>query len=158
MTAIASHAHRGVTAIAEARASIGSVAGVPVWSMDGTETTSALAEIGSAKAQLAELEARLLTHADRIDIAGDTAAASTATWHAHATATTRAAAHRLMRIATSLEVHEPTRAALADGMLQVEQAEVILRALDEPPADLDPDVVAKAEAHLLDLAADHDAK
>src|SRR3954452_16745979 len=135
MTAMANHPHRVSSAIAEARASIGSVAGVPVWSMDGNETSSAIAEIGSAKAQLAELEARLLTHADRIDIAGDTAAASTATWHAHATTTTRAAAHRLFRAAQGPEVHEPTRDALADGMLQVEQAEVILRALDELPAD-----------------------
>ena len=39
-----------------------------------------------------------------------------------------------------------------------EQAEVILRALDELPDSLDPALVTEAEQHLLDLARDHDAK
>ena len=64
----------------------------------------------------------------------------------------------MMRTAHGLDPHEPTRTALADGRLQVEQAEVILRALDELPDDLDPEIVTQAEARLLDLAADHDAK
>ena len=87
MTAIANHPHRVTSAIAAVRSELASATGVPVWSFDATETTTALAEIGSAKAQLAELQARLLVHADRIDIAGDTAAASTAKWHAVATTT-----------------------------------------------------------------------
>src|SRR4051794_13687402 len=82
MTAIANHPHRVTSAVAEARAAIGSVAEVPLWSMDAAETTAALAEIRSAKAQLAELETRLLCHADRLDVAGSTAASSTANWHA----------------------------------------------------------------------------
>src|SRR5262245_45794938 len=71
MTAIANHPHRVTSAIAGARSAIGSVAGVPVWSMDAAETTVALSELQSAKAQLAELEARLLTHAHRIEIAAE---------------------------------------------------------------------------------------
>ena len=63
-----------------------------------------------------------------------------------------------MRLATGLESHDPTRAALAGGRVHVEQAEAILRALTELPDDLDPDVTRKAEQHLLELAADHDAK
>ena len=158
MTATANHPHRVCSAVAGARSELSSVADAPVWSMDTTETTAALAEIQSAKAQLAELEARLLTHADRLEVAGSTAASSTANWHAVATRTTRVAAHRAMRTARGLDQHEPTRAALAHGALSLEQAEVILRALEELPADLDPDVATQAEARLLDLAADHDAK
>ena len=111
-----------------------------------------------AEAQLAELKARLLAHADRLQIAGSTAASSTANWHAVATRTTRSAAHRMMRTAHGLEAHEPTRAALADGRIQVEQAEVILRALAELPDDLEVEILEEAEQRLLDLAADHDAK
>jgi hypothetical protein len=158
MSATAHRPHRVTSAIAAVRAELGSVAEAVVWSMDATETTTALAEISSAKAQLAELEARVLMHADRIEVAGHAAHSSTATWHAVATQTTRAAAHRLMRTATSLETHEPTRTALAEGRLQVEQGEVILRALAELPEDVDAEVVEEAEAHLLDLAVDHDAK
>ena len=63
-----------------------------------------------------------------------------------------------MRLATGLEGHDPTRAALAEGRVHVEQAEAILRALTELPATSTPTVVDKAEQHLLELAADHDAK
>ena len=63
-----------------------------------------------------------------------------------------------MRLAEGLEDHDLTRAALAEGRVHVEQAEAILRALADLPADLDPDLVDQAERHLLELAADHDAK
>ncbi len=126
--------------------------------MDPTETTATLRELNALAAQVAELQARLLAHADRLQIAGSTAASSTANWHAVATRTTRPAAHRMMRTAHGLEAHEPTRAALADGRIQVEQAEVILRALAELPDDLEVEILEEAEQRLLDLAADHDAK
>jgi hypothetical protein len=107
---------------------------------------------------VAELQARVLLRAEQCEVAGDTASSSTANWHAVATTTTRATAHRLLRTAKSLETHDLTRAELADGLLQVEQADVILRALDELPYDLDAEIVEQAEAKLLELAADHDAK
>src|SRR3954452_2697646 len=72
MTAIANHPHRVTTAIAGVRCELSSVADTAVWSMDPTETTAAIDEVTRAEAQLAELKARLLTHADRIQIATDT--------------------------------------------------------------------------------------
>jgi hypothetical protein len=42
--------------------------------------------------------------------------------------------------------------------VHVEQAEVILRAVDDLPDGLDPDLVAEAEEHLIGQAADFDAK
>jgi hypothetical protein len=158
MTAIVNHPHRVTTAIADVRAELSLVTAASVWSMDAAETAAAIDEVSRAEAQLAELKARLLTHADRIEVAGSTAASSTANWHAVTTATTRSAAHRMMRIAHGLERHEPTRAALAHGRLQVEQAEVILRALEELPDDLEVEILEAAEQRLLDLAHDHDAK
>ena len=62
-----------------------------------------------------------------------------------------------MRLAQGLEDHDLTRTALAAGAIHVEQAEAILRALTDLPDDLDPAPV-QAEQHLLDLAAEHDAK
>jgi hypothetical protein len=63
-----------------------------------------------------------------------------------------------VRLAHGLETHEPTRAALAQGRLHVEQALVILGALDQLPDDTDPDTLARAEAQLITDAATHDAK
>jgi hypothetical protein len=158
MTAIANHPHRVTSAIAGVRSDLSAVADAAVWAMDSTETTNALTEIHAAKAQLAELEARLLVHADQCEVAGATGATSTANWYAVTTRTTRVQAHRAMRIAQGLEVREPTRTALAAGSVNAEQVEVILRALAELPADLDPEILTQAEQHLLDLARDHDAK
>ena len=42
--------------------------------------------------------------------------------------------------------------------MHIEQAEVILRALDDLPDDLDPDLVEEAEAHLLAEAEHFDAR
>jgi hypothetical protein len=158
MTAIANHPHRVTSAIAAVRTELGSVTEVPVWSMDATQTAAAIDELTHAEAQVAELKSRLLSHADRTDVAAESGATSTATWHAATTQTTRPQAHRLMRTAKGLDTHEATRVALAAGRLHLEQAEVILRALDELPDDLDAEILERAEAHLLGLAADHDAK
>ena len=152
MTAIANHPHRVTSAIAEARTSIGSVADTPVWSMDTSETTSTLQELKALAAQVTELQTRMLSHADRVELAADGSATSTANWYAVTTQTTRPQAHRLMRIAQGLEAHEATRAALAEGEVLIEQAEVILRSLSELPQDLDPEITEKAEQHLLQLA------
>ena len=92
MTAIAHQPHPVSRALAGVRDQLSEVAGIPVWSMDATETTTAIAEVQAAEAQLAELEGpSSSSHADRIDIAGNTGATSTANWHAVATRTTRVA-------------------------------------------------------------------
>ena len=158
MTAIAHHPHRVTRAMAGVRDQLAAVAGVPLWSMDATETTTAISEVQQAEAQLAELEARLVAQAEALDIPGRSGATSTATWLAHHTKTTRAAAHRTVRLAAGLESHDQTRDALAEGRVHVEQAEAILRALDDLPADLDPSLVQDAEAHLLAEAEHFDAR
>ena len=68
MTAIANHPHRVSSAIAVVRAELTGVADVPTWSMDPTETIAALEDITRAEAQLVELKARLLLHADRTSV------------------------------------------------------------------------------------------
>ena len=87
MTAIAHQPHPVTRVVAGVRAQLREVAQTPVWSMDANQTTAAIADVQAAKAQLAEVEARLLSHADRIDIAAETGATKTATWHAHQTRT-----------------------------------------------------------------------
>jgi hypothetical protein len=158
MSAIANHPHRVITAVAGARDQLTSVTDVPLWSMDPAETTTALDQLAALGAQVSELQARLLSHADQIDLPSVSGATSTANWHAHRTRTTRPAAHRATRLATGLETHDLTRQALANGQVHVEQAEAILHALTELPSDLDPELVNQAQTHLLEQAAWFDAK
>src|SRR3954447_580178 len=115
MTAIANHPHRVTSAVADARASIGSVADIPLWSMDPTETADVLDQLAALAAQVTELQARTLAHADRIQVASESGASSTANWYAATTTTTTQQAHRLMRTAQGLDSHELTRTALAEG-------------------------------------------
>jgi hypothetical protein len=157
MTAIAHHPHPVTGAVVGVRRQLASVAEVPVWSLDADETTAVITEVLAAEAQLGELKARLLAHADQIDLAGTTSATKTATWLAHHTTTTRPAAFRAIRLAQGLDEHQLTRQALAEGRVHVEQAEVILRALAELPDNLETKLVENAEAHLLGEAAHHDA-
>ncbi len=64
-----------------------------------------------------------------------------------------------LRLAQALDTdaHEPVRAALASGEVVVDQAAVIVGAVDALPEDAEPWVAAKAVRWLLDHAQDHDA-
>ena len=115
MTAIAHHPHRVTRAVAGVRAQLTSVADVPVWSMDAGETTATLDDVPSAKAQLAELEARLLSHADRIEIAAQTGATQDGELarppdERHPRPTAFRAS-----LADGLDAHELTRDAMAEA-------------------------------------------
>jgi hypothetical protein len=126
--------------------------------MGAAETMATIDELGALAAQVAELQARMLSHAQQIQLPSQTGATSTANWHGHRTRTTRPQAHRMMRLATWLETHEAIRTAMAEGKLHAEQAQVILDGLQQLPADLDPDLVEQAEHHLIKRARDFDAK
>ena len=158
MTAIAHQPHPVTRALAGARDQLHAVAEVPIWSMDAAETTAAIHELNALAAQVAELQARVLHHADRTDVATNTGATSTANWYAHQTQTTRPAAHRKMRLSKALEKHDLTRQALAEGRIHTEQAEAILNALADLPDNLDPELLTQAEQHLLEQATSFDAK
>ncbi len=71
------------------------------------------------------------------------------------------AAHRKTRLAAALgsEAFEPVRVALAEGRLLVDQAQVIVAAVQALPADLDPTgSAADAQATLVGYAVHHDAR
>jgi hypothetical protein len=157
MTATAHHPHRVAAAVAGVRAALTGVADAPVWSMGAAETATTLTELDRAEAQVAELKARLLTHGHFVAV-GQDIAMSTPNWLAHTTKTTRVAAHRAMRLAQALEDRDLTRGALAEGRVNLEQAQAILRAVGDLPDDLDAELIGKAEAHLIEQARHFDAK
>ena len=138
---------------------IDEVAETPMWSMDPDETAATLAAATRLEARVAELKLRVAAHADEAKIGESTGATSTAVWWAHATNQTRREAFKLMHLATALSSgHEPARVALAAGDLVLEQAQVIVRAVEQLPADLDTALVEKAERFLIEKAEQHDAK
>ncbi|WP_085870738.1 MULTISPECIES: HNH endonuclease signature motif containing protein [unclassified Nocardioides] len=146
-------------AVVGMRAQVADLAHASVWSMDRDETAATLTSLARLKASITELELRVAAHADDAAVGEASGATSTAVWWAHATNQTRREAIRDMHLATALSAgHEPVRVALAAGDVLVEQAQVIVRAVEQLPADLDQSLVEQAERHMVAEAAHHDAK
>ncbi len=116
--------HPVVASVVSLRASLSSLAGSPVWGLSTAETEAALLEVTALATQVAQLQLRLLHHAERVDVGAGVGATSAANWVAHATRTTRPAMHRAARLASSLDDgHAVVDAALADAAINVEQAD-----------------------------------
>ncbi len=158
MTALATPRHRVSVAIAQMRAAADAVADASVWSMDAAETAATLVELTRLEAQVAEVKARVAVHADDLHVGQDVGASSAANWLAHATKLTRPAAYGAVKLGHDLEPHPLTRDALAAGEVCVDQARIIIRWVEALPDEVDADLRAKAERHLLEQARDHDAR
>ncbi|GAA4703307.1 HNH endonuclease signature motif containing protein [Nocardioides conyzicola] len=158
MTAMTTPHHQVATATARMRGIVDGLVDASVWSMTSAEAASTLVELTKLEAQVVEIRARVARHADELQVGTETGATSTATWLAHQARLTRSAAAGVVHLGYDLDTHDVVRDALAAGDLRPEQAQVILRSVKELPADLDPDLVIRAEKHLVDAAAEHDAK
>ena len=146
---------RSVASLAE---QVASLAEVSLWSMSPAEAEQTLVALTRLTSQVAELELRVAEHAASVGVGDAQGATSTASWWAHTTRQTRVAAHRKMRLALDLERFPLVRDGLAAGDLTSEQASVIVRALGELNPDLDYAVQTQAQARLVVLAREHDAK
>ncbi|MCW2830331.1 MAG: nuclease, partial [Aeromicrobium sp.] len=133
------------------------VADTSVWSMSPDEAGATLVELTRLSSRITELEARVAAHAASVGVGESVGATSTRAWWATQTIQTHGATGRKMLFAEALGRWDLVRHALAAGAMLVEQAEVIVRALDDLPDDVDPEVRALAEKHLVGLAVDFDA-
>ena len=123
---------------ARAHAVLDTLTDAPAWSMTRAEQRHALTELARLQARIVELHLRVLAAADRCDLAAETAATSTTAWLAQATRQTRAAAHADVLLAQALDgPFGATRDALADGLVDVAQALVIVRAVQQLPDTVD---------------------
>jgi len=128
------------------------VAGVNPVFLTGGEKQAALVDLAQARTRLQALELKVLAAAG--DLGPDAGARSTGHWLADATRDRVGATLAAERLAVGLDGRwHQVAAALADGVVNLAQAHVITHALDTLPDDLDPGLVAKAEAHLVDRAA-----
>jgi hypothetical protein len=159
-TAIQHDDHPVAAAVARIHGELDALVDAGVWSLRPTELATTLPALTRAKARLGELELRVAQHAARVGLGSEVGAADSTAWWATTTRMTKPEAHRLARLAHALDcAHEPVRDALAAGDLLLDQAQVIVEAVDALPSDLvDPEVTAHAETHLIGLAADHDAR
>ena len=150
--------HPLAEAVARLHSTLDEVAQTAAWSLDQTTTADLLSDLARAQSRFAELQARVLSHAETVAVHERSAAPSVAVWLANATTATKRDAVRQTRFAAALSRYDELRRALAAGDLNLEQAQVLARSLDELPEDLEASVRREAEVELVRLALVHDAK
>lgn len=121
--------------------------------MRTSEKQTALLALERVGSQLAELRLRVLDSAG--DVAAETGARDAAAWLAHTARLDRPDTRRAARLAGALQRRwQAVGAGLREGVLNQGQAEVIVRALDDLPDDVTPEVRQQAEAWLVAQAAE----
>ncbi|WP_165354233.1 HNH endonuclease signature motif containing protein [Nocardioides glacieisoli] len=116
--------------------------------------------VTSAAGRVASLECRAVAEADRRRLGDAVGARHTHQWWARRSQLTRAEAGRLTRLGVALDApgHGEVARQLADGTLRVDQARVVVEAVDALPSHVDDEVRDRARAALLELARQHDAR
>jgi hypothetical protein len=113
-----------------------------------------MVETGKLRARADALELQLLA-AGAVDVPEETGARSTAAWLADETRDAHGAVRARAALAKTLDhTWTQTADALAAGLVNLAQVRVITEALETLPADLGDGLLAKAEAYLLENAAE----
>ncbi|MFS3127548.1 DUF222 domain-containing protein [Nocardioides sp. Bht2] len=116
------------------------------------EKAVVLLQLPGLLARLTELNLRVMACAD--DVAEAHGARNIGDFIAHETRQSPGATARELRLAKELDDRRPLlRAALNEGRVNLAQAVEIVRALHALPGDLDIEIVARAEAALVEHAA-----
>ncbi|MFD4327873.1 DUF222 domain-containing protein, partial [Nocardioides sp. NPDC058538] len=155
MTTLQQPQHPVLGAVVAITASLDGVAEANPSFMATDQKAAALVEIARAKTQLAELELRVLAVAD--DVAAETAARDVAAWLHHHTHQRPETLRADLRLAQALDrTYHQVAAAMRTGACNPAQAQVIVNALDDLPADLDTEIKTKAEEALVAYATRFD--
>ncbi|PUA81891.1 HNH endonuclease signature motif containing protein [Nocardioides currus] len=122
--------------------------------MSTTEKATALRELSTLVTRSQGLLLSVLAASG--DVADEVGARSVGEWYAASTRHDHRPSIGLARLARSVETdYVHLGAAVLDGRVNLEQAQVVAQALDELPADgVSPEVRERAELHLIGLADD----
>jgi hypothetical protein len=131
-----------------------SVADVNPAFMTTSDKAAALVELSALESRIAELRLRIT--ADASDVAEVTGARDVGAWSAAATRRRRSDCAADLRLARALEGRALLSAALREGAVNADQARAVVSSLDDLPADLDAEIVDRAEAALIGYAAELD--
>ena len=120
-----------------AAAALDRVASAPAWGMRPVEQAETLVELTVLAARVEELRWRVLAAADRNDLGTEDGATSTAAWLSARTRENRFRTNGDLRGARLLDqpLLETTRLAFAQVQLTVDQVWVVLRCVEDLPAD-----------------------
>lgn len=150
-------AHPLLAAARSIHDALDSVKGVdPLW-MSASDKAAALLELDRARDRIAATEFAVLAHAE--DVAAESGARSPSAWLTAATLRDRGSCAADEHLASGLHQWEAVGVALAAGDMNIEQARVVVSALDALPADLvGASLLIEAETYLVAQAADFGPK
>jgi hypothetical protein len=150
-TSSAAREHALVAAARALNEVLDKTAGVDPLYLTPQEKSQVLVELTRSLGRVEGLRAQVLAVAD--DLAAETANRSAGTWLAVETRTSRREAVHAERLGLSMRERWPCVGdAVTSGGVTWEQAAVLVQSLDQLPADLDAELRAKAEAHLVSEA------
>src|SRR5689334_14650211 len=142
-----------LSAVARISDALSDVASVNPSFMRTPEKAAALAELARVESQFAELRLRILAGAD--DVAAEFAGRDVAGWVQWATKCRGEDARADLRLAVALDRRYPTLgAALREGSANLAQVRTVAKALDELPAEIPAEIIARAEETLVGHCAE----
>ncbi len=145
--------HPVLRCVADIGAALDEVTDVDPLYMRTADKAAALLGIEQQRARLDELALRVLAGAD--DVAAESGDRHAGEWLSRNARLDGAEGRRRLRLARALDgTYGTIRAGLRDGEVHLDQARVLVRALEELPEDLQPGLRADAEAHLVERAAE----
>lgn len=134
-------------------AELESVSGASATWLSTDEKREALLALERADAMLASLKMRVM--ADSSDVADEDGCRNVTQWITPRTRSDRVRHGRAERLAGDLDERWLQVAeAMAEGRMNLDQTQVVVRALNALDADLPAELLAKAEAHLVAMAAE----
>ena len=147
------HPHPVLAAVAMIEAALKDVADVDPTFMRTEDKQIASLRLSELASRIEELKLRVLQSAG--DVAEQTAARDAAAWLSHAARLDRQATRREARLAEALDRRwTAVGAAVREGAVNLDQAAVIVHALDDLPSDVGAELRRKAEARLVELAGE----
>ncbi|MDT9595164.1 DUF222 domain-containing protein [Nocardioides zeae] len=149
--------HPVLAAVGRADEHVGDALELGLLTLGEVDARSALVATRRLINRASGLMAKLAARADELQVGRVDGSPSTAVWFANATGVTRGEAYRVLRVGGALERYIRVAAAAAAGAVSLDQADVIVRALNALPDDIDVETVGRAEALLVQHAARFDA-
>lgn len=140
------------------RGAVVECAGTPAWSLSDGEVEACLDVVQQGIQAMSAVMLHLVHQVDTRGIAAAQHTPSTVTWLRERLLLSPVAAGRLLRLATAVDERPGLDEALGAAAVNVEQATAVMDAVEGLPADVGTEVVAKAEAVLLDWACHFDAR
>ncbi len=143
-----SQTHPILACVAVIEDALKEVADVDPVFMSAAEKEAAMLRLCRLGDQVTELLMRVMANSE--DVASEAGARDAAAWLAHRDRRDRSEMRRTLRLGQALDRRRPGIArGLRDGGVNLAQAEVIVRAVEELPGDLDPEVAAQTEERLV---------